>query len=565
MVRVIFVWLLLLIASAAPAQAQEVVVTSEVEGKGTVGMPIKGSITITHDRAALVDPNSFMLGEEPFEVEHIKDVQVAPNSSLVISLYSFTLNPQETGLQVLPEISVNVGGTIYRSFASTYTVEEIKQTQATPAGTSIVLQIEPLIIGETTLYPGQRIQVGYRYIFNYSQDLSSEFVPLVEAKGFKKIGGKTSETKMSGDLVHLDVLQFIEAVEPGDFHFPSARIEGRAWRRGYLGQKDFAVNESFAESEAVTLTVLPFPKIGQPASFNGAIGEKLSFKTALLTSDEVAVGDKMTLELTIAGNGELATAPIPELCCQPGMSGFFRLSDLPPLEAVKGAMKTFKVDMRPLNNKITEIPALEFTYFNPKDKTYHTVKSEPIPVVVTGMDAPDAEEEGTADVQEPAEEETTKEEVPAVKAIEIIGNVELDESDLKNRPFGTPWVLLMVPFGLGALFLQEHMRRFLLRQRMVEKEKTAIEVFDEAIKAKPGSSRFYRLLHQAFFLRLYERGDISDPAIPTDHLPDEGACGDVKVFLKEIEAKRFSGKEGEIGSDVITRANVLFNELRSQS
>jgi len=375
---------LLLVMSSLLA-AQDVIVTSEIEDKGKVGMPLSGTITVTHDRKAKVDESSFLLGGEPIEVEYLKEVQVAPNSPLTISIYTFTLMPDEAGLKHLPPVSVYVGGSEYSSFASTYRVEEVKAAPNSPK-TSIVLQIEPLIVGDTPLYPGQRIKVGYRYIFNYSQDLKKEIVLLLEAKGFRKVGGKTQETKMDGKLVNLDVLQEVEATEPGEYHFDPARIEGRAWRKGRLGQKDFAVRDSVAESAPATITVLPFPAKDQPPSFNGAIAKELTFKAMLLTSDKVTVGDKMKFKLEFEGVGELATLPIPELCCQPGMSGFFRLSDLPPQESIVGNKKSFVVEMRPLSDKPKEIPALEFSYFDPDDKSYHALKSDPIPLEITPLD-----------------------------------------------------------------------------------------------------------------------------------------------------------------------------------
>lgn len=544
--------------------AQDVIVTSEIEGKGKVGMPLRGTVTITHDRKLAVDENSFMMGEEPLEVEYLKEVQVAPNSPLTISIYSFTLMPDEPGLKELPEITVTVGGKQFQSFATTYRVEEIKAGAQSPKS-SIVLKIEPLIDGDVPLYPGQRIKVGYRYIFNYSQDLKKEIVPLLEAKGFRKVGGKTQETKMAGKLVNLDVLQEVEAVEPGEYYFEPARIEGRAWRKGNLGQKDFAVRESFAESEPVTIAVLPFPKQGQPGSFNGAIGEDLTFEATLLTSDEVTVGDKMKLKLVFQGVGELATLPLLEVCCQPGMSGFFRISDLPPQEIIQDDSKSFTVEMRPLNDKAKEIPALEFSYFNPVEKTYHTVKSEPIPLVIRPLQngASIIDEEAPQEKQPQAQ--TVTEQKPVLGAIEIEGDFELVKKDLFNRPFGAPWVLFLIPFGIGALIFQRHLREYLIQKQSEEKVTTSRDLLQTAVKSGVSHPQFYQHLHDALVLRLFEKEIVDDKEMATDQLPEEGSAGDVKAFLKEIEEKRFSPAEEKLGPDIVKRAKTLFKEIGKAS
>jgi len=359
---------LLFLSFSFALYSQDVVVSAEIESKGVVGMPIKGSVTVTHDKEKKVDINSFRLGDDPLDVEFVKEVQISPGSPIVVSIYHFTLEPKTEGLHQLREISVSVGGEVYRSFSLTYEVES-GVPAPTPRRTDkeIILNLENLIEGETVLYPGQRLKVGYRFSFNYGIDLTSESIPLLEAEGFTKVGGKDKKEYTKGGLNYLDVYQVIESVEPGEYTFPAGSIKGRAYIVDRLGQKTYAKSESYSETKPLTITVLPFPKEGQPPSFNGAIGESLNFSFTLLSSNEVTVGDKMELLIKISGIGELANMPMPEVCCQPGFSGFFRLSDLPPIEDLQGATKTFKVEMRPLNANIKQIPTLEFSYFNLKD------------------------------------------------------------------------------------------------------------------------------------------------------------------------------------------------------
>ncbi len=534
--------------------AQEVIVTSKIEGSPQLGMPVEGTITITHDRSKAVDTNSFAMGGEPLEVEFLKEVQVAPDLPLIISIYTFTIEPQEVGLQELPRVSVDVGGTVYHSFSSTYQVEKAKK-QPQVSGGSIVLKIEPLVIGKTPLYPGQRIKVGYRYIFNYSHELSREELPLLKAEGFSKLGAKETETKVEGKLVYYDVLQEVEAVEPGVYTFAPAKIQGRAWKKERLGKKNYAKQESTAESAPVAIEVLAFPEEGKPPSFNGAIGEDLSFSVELKTPSEVSVGDKIVLLITIKGNGELASLPPPEVCCQPGFSGFFRTSDLPPVEDIFGSIKTFTVEMRPLNDKITAIPSLEFSYFNPKEKQYQAIQSEPIPLKVSPMKEPAKKKQQLPkfDPKEKVEEKVDA----ALKPIEIEGNFDIKEKDLSNRWFGTWWVLLIIPLGIGVLLLQVNLRRYLEQRRGVKRPKTARELFNDSMKNGPD----FNLLYQALLLRLVEIHEIDDHRISLSQLSKKGLSGKVRNFLEEVETLRFAGKGSGFDSEWTARAKTLFNEL----
>jgi len=556
--------------------SQEVRVTAEIEKNGVVGMPLEGTITITHDKNATVDIDSFRMENKGLEVEFLKEVELSATSDVVISLYNFSLEPQKQGLHVLPEITVTVGNRKYRSVSTTFVVEDQKATPTRPpprgaprqatrtARTTIILELYNIIEGDTTLYPGQQIVVGYHFIYNFSVDLSKEDLPLLQAEGFNKIGGKDTKEYKEDNLNNLEARQIIEAVKPGEYHFPGGVIEGRAFEVGRHGQKSVAPDDSRAESQPITIHVVPFPGQDKPPSFNGAIGTDLVFDVTLLSHDEVTVGDKIILLIKISGNGEMSTMPMPEVCCQPGFSGFFRLSDLPPVEEVVGPTKTFKVEMRPLSASIAEIPSLEFSYFNPKTKSYSSLKSSPIPLKVNPLQGQPTEEQKRVLFEE--KEETTEEkvadEVIHPDSIEIEGNYRLTDYSLGNKTFGTWWVLLVIPFGIGFIFLQLHMKNFIKQQQQKVKTKRSEDYFKEAMQQKPGTPPFFNLIQKAFLLRLVERGDIPSDDISPDYLPSEYAPGQVKALMREIEEKRFAGVGGEFGEDFIVKIRKLFNQIK---
>lgn len=543
--------------------SQEVTITAEVEQKVPAGVPIKGTITVTHDQNAAVDASSFKLGNTPLQADFIKDVKISPRSPLVVSIYKFSMEPHTTGLHVLPEVTVNVGGKTYRSIQSTFEVEGSGASPPQPArkssGTSsIVLGLDNIVEGDTTLYPKQRIKVGYRFSFNYSMDLTKEQLPFLVANGFRKIGERESKDYSTGNLNYVDVTQVIEAVEPGDFQFAPGVIEGRAYRPGPLGQKDYARSVSHAESKPLTISVIPFPEKGKPPSFNGAIGESLDIEMSLLSSGEIAVGDKVVLQIKIFGTGELESLPMPEICCQPGYSGFFRLSDLPPIEEVVGNIKTFKVETRPLTAAVKEIPILEFSYFNPRDKTYTTLHTKPIPLKVVPLKTK-VEVEKIPGL--PAGEQEMQEEIVAPEPIEIEGNLPLDYADLKNLPFSSWWMLLILPLGVGALFLQISMRRYMEKQKQIVKPETSGDLFKTALSNDPGSPEYCNGIRRAFLLKLVENGYISNVNAPVESFPETEATKKVKDLLLEIEEKRFSGKEYPFDAQFVGKIKQLFRDI----
>lgn len=546
------------------AQNEEgVKITAEIGADSFENTPLKGTITVTHDKRLSVDPDSILLDKKPIKVNFVKEVPLSADT--VISIYEFSIPAMPKGLHLLPETSVVVGVQRYVSVPSTFTVKEKKETPqssvpATPqispqkGDAPVILQLENIVSEDTTLYPGQRINVGYRYSYSYGFDLSKEEIPLLEGKGFRKIGGKEVKENTKGALAILEVTQLLEAEVPGEYSFGPGIIEGRAYKRGALGQKIQDQSIKQAETPAVTLKVIPFPEEGKPASFKGAVGN-YDFNVSLSSPTQVNVGDKITLLVKVTGTGAIDSVPIPDICCQPGFSGFFRLSDLPPEEKIENNTKTFYVEMRPLSASITEIPSIEFSFFNPQDKRYTTLKSQPIPITVNPVKV----KEQTPLFEEEIKEKQTEPE--ALNAIEIEGNTILTTEDLKNKLFGTWKVLWIIPFSIGILLLQIQMKNYILNYKQQIKTETSTDIFNKALEFSPQSPEFFNLIHRAFLLRLVERGEIASIDIAIDSLSERGASGKVRRFLTKIESQRFSGKQEATDKDLLAETRELFHEL----
>jgi hypothetical protein len=532
--------------------SEDVTVTAQIDGVNYPGLPMHGTITITHNKEAEVNLTSFQLEGKPLKTTFQKDIVLSSSSPMIFSVYEFEIPGEKKGLHFLPEVSVNVGGKVYVSTPSTYEVSDKKIAPQTTSG-QVVLGLEPFIEGSQTLYPGQRSRVGYRYIYNQNFSLTKEEVPLLDAKGFRKIGDKTVKESTRDDLTTLEIYQIIEAIKPGTYTFSPSVIQGKVYTVDALGKKHYSKTEYTANAPSVTIQVDPFPERSKPSTFNGAIGD-YKMELTLLTPSEVTVGDKMQLQITISGTGEIENIPMPDICCQPGFSGFFKQSDLPPTEKVEGSQKTFIVEMRPLSSSIKEIPSLAFSFFNPSTVTYETVKTKPIPLKVL----PQKEESPAQQSQSTIPKEEPSSTSPA--AIEIENNFQLSSTDLSNTLFGTWWVMMIMPIGALILFLQYNLRNTIQEQKAVVQSKNSIELFKEALRKDPGSSEFYNELHNAFVLRLFERGEVKQSIMTTDELPN----GEVRAFLSKIEEIRFSGKTGETLKMIIREALALFAKLEGE-
>lgn len=557
-------------------------ITAEINAYGVYeNQPIPGTINVNHDESVRIDPNAFTLEGKPLQVQLVKELRIEAGNPLLLSIYSFNLPPKPAGLHVLPEISMKVGKKVYKTIPSSFAVtagsgnnasapEQPEQTPvSTPAPAPSApaatysppsLKLEAKVEGPDQLYPGQQAKIVYRYIYSGDIQLTTEKLPLLDAAGFIKIGPKETKEYTEGGYSVLEVWQIIQAQKPGNYPFAASVLEGTA--ADAQGQS----LKLHAETPAQTLTVVAFPVKGKPASFKGALG-KFTIHTSLQGPSTVNLGDKISLAVDISGTtSEWSSVNLPDICCQPGFSGFFRLDDLPPAGQMEGSTKHYVVGLRALSPNIKEIPSVEFSSFDPISQSYVTSKSDPIPLIVSASQntspPPPSKSPPSSSAAVP---ENTQNGILKPGAIEIEGNLPLTGSDLKNKHFTSWWDLLLIPLGILALIWQVKYKQELLIKKQTVKLKTSADIFAEALQASPDSADFYRLLNQAFLTRLVERGELKSPETSWEDLPENGTASEVRGFLMKINEQRFSGKKEQDPQELVKEAQVLFDKLKESS
>ncbi len=119
---------LLLIAGNLPSQTpppeanvlvyqENVQISAEIDEYDHLraGLPLSGTVMVTHDANVPVDQNSFMIGDKELEVEFVQNVLMSSMSNLQVTIYRFQVGGLSTGQHTLPIIKVKVGGTYYEA------------------------------------------------------------------------------------------------------------------------------------------------------------------------------------------------------------------------------------------------------------------------------------------------------------------------------------------------------------------------------------------------------------------------------------------------------------------
>ena len=161
-------------------------------------------------------------------------------------------------------------------------------------------------------------------------------------------------------------------------------------------QDDFFSRGSYAIADMRPISVaVPMPPVdvvappseGQPGTFNGAVGT-YSITTSARPTD-VAVGDPITLVITIQDHGDPASAadrlnllPPPPLDRVEPLAENFRIPSDPLAGTISGITKIFTQTIRATSDQVTEIPPIPISYFDPLSETFITRTSDPIAITV---------------------------------------------------------------------------------------------------------------------------------------------------------------------------------------
>ena len=138
------------------------------------------------------------------------------------------------------------------------------------------------------------------------------------------------------------------------------------------------------EAQVDSIQVKPIPTQGRPADYQGAVGQYSIVAEARPTS--VQVGDPITLQLGIRGDGPMDRVVAPSLASQRSLTSGFKVPDEQLPGFIDGSRKVFTTTIRPQHEDVTEIPPITFSFFDPVKEEFVSIKSEPIPVDVQKAD-----------------------------------------------------------------------------------------------------------------------------------------------------------------------------------
>ena len=168
-------------------------------------------------------------------------------------------------------------------------------------------------------------------------------------------------------------------ITPGKFEF---QVETYQLVNGPFGPMRVPQGVSRSvSSNAVTVEVLPLPG-GKPASFMGGVGD-FSLSSSI-SSTHIKANEAITLKLNIKGSGNLKYLKNPELQLPNDFDTYDPKVDLSVKATTAGVSGTRTVEYTTIPRFAGKfkIPAVEFSYFDIKSKTYKTLRTEEYEIIV---------------------------------------------------------------------------------------------------------------------------------------------------------------------------------------
>jgi hypothetical protein len=294
-----------------------------------------------------------------------------------------------------------------------------------------------------------------------------------------------------------------------------------------------------ARSEPVTINVMPLPATNRPPTFNGALG---NFQVTVKASPtNVAVGDPISLQIQVQGEGAFDTVKLPDFGWKdftfyPANSTVTNVDTL----ATRG-VKTFDQVVVPQRAGIAVIPPLVFSFFDPQAHAYRTIQRPAIPITVRATGHGPAQPTVVADQAVVPQAQSTATDIVHIKA-------SLGQSSWAGMPLATrPWfvALQLLPIALwGAALAWRRREEKLANDPGLRRQKEVSRYVAENVPklrehaAKKESEQFFALTFRLLQEQIGERLGLPAAAITEsvvdEDLPKRGASAELLTRLREL-------------------------------
>ena len=502
-------------------------------------------------------------------------------SKSVNCTYTFVLLPKEAGNYTIGVAEVAVDGEVVRTNSLPIQVVEEGSAPAVQGSTGERRQqreqnqttaqnriaeddvLLRAVVSKSTLYKNEPLHVTYKlytrvpfvdYSFEaaptfngfWAQDLMSKKTNAQSSR--ETYNGKVYETYVLGDWLLYPQQAGQLRIDPmGMTIVAQVVVQSRNFDPFFgSGHETYNVPRK-VQSAPVTIRVKALPE-GAPQSFTGAVGQFAMECTP--PADRLAANSAATYTVRLSGTGNLTFVQAPTLAL-PSSFEQYNVKTTEAIHATASGITGYRQFEYPFIARAEgqfEIPAVEFSYFDPQRSEYRTLRSNGLQMEVT----PDAKGTSSEAVVLPGRG-LSKEEVKLLG--EDIRFIKLGASQLKptreplifSRLYWALLAVIVVLFGVAYLALRRKIResKNLVLVRGKRANKVALQRFRAARQYMEEQNRhaFYEEMLRALWGYMGDKFNI-----PVSNL--------TKEYVREELSKRgIAPEDCQRFSQIITRCD----------
>ena len=429
--------------------------------------------------------------------------------------YSYFLSPQSRGNFTIGQATIEIEGETYKTLPVKVEVTEAVKRPLDENNADYIASENVHLVAEiskTNPFLSEAITVVYKLYVSKEVSIRSQWREIDTPKyadfwsqNMDNRGDpKVYEGKYKGEDYRYVVLRTTVLypqktgeleIEPLTLDVP---IDVKSNKRDIFGQRRMTrVNKTISAGRR-TINVKPLPLEGRPDNFSGAVGD---FKFSVNANKTVLdANESLELSIAVSGNGNLKLFDLPKLKL-PSTLEVFEPEHSEKVRTNAAGMSGSVVDtyvVVPQYKGSFPIRPINFSYFNPKTESYHSLTSEDI--VVEVENGPISEESTTNDSSGGLKSglEVSKDQFKYIKLATILAPIQ-KENFFKSTLF---WSLLGGPFLFIPLFIVAGKKR---RKRLDDVEgnrirkanKLAKKFLSEAKKNMGDRVSFYDALERA--------------------------------------------------------------------
>ena len=469
--------------------------------------------------------------------------------------YTYIIQPKRKGELTIGTASVKISGKNIKSKPIKIIVLDAVDIPQNPNDPNYIAQQNIHLVAEiskTKPYVGEGIYVEYRLYV--SENVSVYNYGVTEAPKYNgfwnqeiKIKGQSPVKigKYNGEDYRYVVLQkaLLIPTKTGKLTIDPMKMEvvigvptGRSDFFGNVITRN--VRKEFASAKKI-IRPNNLPLEGKPANFSGAVGN-FNFNVAI-SKEILKANESSQIKVAISGKGNLKLFELPEVITptelekyQPERNERVRVNS----SGISGSVSDLYTIVPQYKGKY-KIPNVSFSYFNPKEKKYHTIVTDDLFVdVLEGKELKPVVDTNSIRKQNVTSTGNNFRYIQTKTSLEVIDTSDFFKSNLFYILFLLP--LIAIPISIVIAKNNQKRNNDLVGNKQRKAERLAKKYLSEAKKQLGEKEPFYEALERALHNYLkaklgIETADISKEKI-TDILKNKSIeTKTINQFIEVLE------------------------------